>query len=186
MPLMNQGANHRLNLKASHRLALLFVAAVTITLLTANGNFAAAFFQSPVSPVEGQPPPAEEAPIPPSIEQAAPVAPPPDMPGAEQAAPPAELPASPVMPNAAPVAAPQPVPLPTLTRPNRVAPLPDNPADSSSNLIVDQAEFVDTVIVTTAYVWLCCGIILILLIPLIFLFLHIRGRSKILKEEQRF
>lgn len=53
----------------------------------------------------------------------------------------------------------------------------------SPNFILDQAELIDTVVVSTAYVWLCCGIGLFLLIPLVFLFLQIRGRTKIIKEE---
>ncbi|MCB0209437.1 MAG: hypothetical protein KDJ52_08910 [Anaerolineae bacterium] len=55
--------------------------------------------------------------------------------------------------------------------------------EGSRNFILDQAELIDTVVVSTAYVWLCCGIGLFLLIPLVFLFLQIRGRHKIIKEE---
>ena len=58
----------------------------------------------------------------------------------------------------------------------------DSESDASSNLILDQAEFIDSVVVSFAYVWLCCGVALILVIPLIFLFLQIRGRSKLYKE----
>lgn len=50
-------------------------------------------------------------------------------------------------------------------------------------LTLDQAELIDTVVVSTAYIWLCCGIGLFLLIPLAFLFLQIRGRTKIAREE---
>jgi hypothetical protein len=168
---MKQWANHSLNQRVPYRLILLFVAALTVTLVMADRNLTAeAFFQSPASPVE-------EPPQPPPVDLLPPQ--------------PDEVPVSPVMPgqpdNTAPSAAPLPAAVPTLPRPSRVAPLPGNaPEAGSSNLVVDQAEMIDTVVVTTAYVWLCCGIIAILLIPLIFLFLHIRGRSKILKEEQRF
>jgi ABC-type transport system involved in cytochrome c biogenesis permease component len=65
-----------------------------------------------------------------------------------------------------------------------VDPEPFDPQESEPNLVLDQAELVDSVVVSVAYVWLCCGIVLILLIPLVFLFLHIRGRSKLTKEEQ--
>jgi hypothetical protein len=51
-----------------------------------------------------------------------------------------------------------------------------------ANFILDRAEFIDTVVVSTAYVWLCCGIVIFLLIPLVFLFLQIRGRTKMSRE----
>jgi len=55
--------------------------------------------------------------------------------------------------------------------------------DGSSNFILDQAEFIDTVVVSGAYVWLCCGITFFLLIPLVFLFLQIRGQLKLRKKD---
>jgi hypothetical protein len=51
-----------------------------------------------------------------------------------------------------------------------------------ANFILDRAEFIDTVVVSTAYVWLCCGIVIFLMIPLVFLFLQIRGRTKMSRE----
>jgi cytoskeletal protein RodZ len=74
---------------------------------------------------------------------------------------------------------------PPLPEPER-RPIRESPAvtGEDAEMVVDEAEFIDTVVVSIAYVWLCCGIVLILVIPLIFLFLHIRGRSKIIKEEQ--
>lgn len=59
----------------------------------------------------------------------------------------------------------------------------DAEKEGSQNFILDQAELIDTVVVSTAYIWLCCGIGLFLLIPLVFLFLQIRGRTKIVREE---
>jgi hypothetical protein len=51
-----------------------------------------------------------------------------------------------------------------------------------ANFILDRAEFIDTMVVSTAYVWLCCGIVIFLMIPLVFLFLQIRGRTKMSRE----
>jgi hypothetical protein len=51
-----------------------------------------------------------------------------------------------------------------------------------SQFILDQAEFIDTVVVSGAYVWLCCGVGLFLLVPLALLFFYIRGRSKIINR----
>jgi hypothetical protein len=42
---------------------------------------------------------------------------------------------------------------------------------------------IDTVVVSSAYIWLCCGVSLFLLVPLFLLFVYIRGRSKIMQEE---
>ena len=51
-----------------------------------------------------------------------------------------------------------------------------------ANFIFNRAQFIDTVVVSTAYVWLCCGIVIFLMIPLVFLFLQIRGRTKMSRE----
>jgi hypothetical protein len=53
----------------------------------------------------------------------------------------------------------------------------------SHNFVLDRAEFIDTVVVSGAYVWACCGISLLLLVPLFLLILEIRGRSKIRRQE---
>ena len=58
-----------------------------------------------------------------------------------------------------------------------------NETGDSPNLTLDEIEFVDTVVVSGAYLWLCCGVILFLLVPIIMIILYIRGRSKISKEE---
>ena len=53
----------------------------------------------------------------------------------------------------------------------------------SQNFILDQIEFIDTVVVGGAYVWLCCGAALFLVVPLFIAVLYIRGRSKVSNEE---
>ncbi len=55
--------------------------------------------------------------------------------------------------------------------------------DDEPELVLNEAQMVDTFIIYGAWVWLCCGVMVFLLIPLAFLFLQIRGRSQILKEE---
>jgi hypothetical protein len=55
--------------------------------------------------------------------------------------------------------------------------------DGSPNFILDQIELIDTMAVSGAYVWLCCGIGLMLLTPLFFLILYVRGRSRILRDD---
>jgi hypothetical protein len=52
-------------------------------------------------------------------------------------------------------------------------PLP--PADANQP-IVNWVKFWDTIAVTLAYPWLCCGVALILLVPVVLLFLEIKGR----------
>jgi len=170
---------------------ILFLIAVAVTFAVSNNNvLAGAMLQSPVSPA-GQPPqpdtPAEAQPAPaqPNPQQAAP------QPQTDGAAIESVSPVSPVQPAAVqsadletpPELLPPPLPAPRQSQQDDSLYFDEEPPNDQS-LILDQAELIDTVVVSTAYVWLCCGIVLILLIPLIFLFLQIRGRSKILKEEQ--
>ncbi len=176
-------------------LALLFVAALTITFALSGADVTAeGLFQSPQSPVEVQPtavpPPAEPpTPIPPAPAEPAATVPPaqpqPELPAeAPVEAPPPAVDAAQPAPVDAGQAAPEgetPPPTPQERRPARNS---TTPAGDDPQMVVDQAEFIDTVVVSFAYIWLCCGIVLILVLPLLFLFLHIRGRSKILKEEQ--
>ncbi|MFC1975309.1 hypothetical protein ACFLXQ_02795 [Chloroflexota bacterium] len=154
----------------SGRLPLIFAIALFLTFLLASGNVTAEMlFQSPQSPPEQ--PPAEQPPA----EQ-----PPAEQPPAEQ--PPAEQPP-----------AEQPPGEPSITQ----EPLPQEPLqpvetgdetfpedeEVPSDLVLDEAELIDSIIVSGASVWLCCGIILLLLVPLSLLLLYIRGRSKIAQEE---
>jgi hypothetical protein len=50
------------------------------------------------------------------------------------------------------------------------------PADGPGAAIINWVKFWDTMAVTVAYPWLCCGVGLLLLVPLVFLFLEIKGR----------
>ncbi len=51
-------------------------------------------------------------------------------------------------------------------------------AKSVSQSIVNWAKFWDTAVVAVAYPWLCCGIILLLLVPVGLLYLEIKGRRR--------
>jgi len=166
------------------RLVLFFVLAVSITLVISdNSVIADVLLQSPASPVEqppaDQPPPSQEQPQQPAPEQSE---------AQPQTNEPVTEIVSPVSPIEAETVVVEPLPIPP------VEPQPyqsrlqdetayDDEASGESNFVLDQAELIDTVVVSTAYVWLCCGFMLLLLIPLVFIFLQIRGRSKILKEE---
>lgn len=193
---------------------LLAAAILVSALVTNGSVEAEMLFQSPASPVDGaaepppppqppQPPPPTPEPIPaepppPEPVQTAPTLPPPEpieqppaqpvAPQPQQAQPGAPQPVSPLAtaaPGVAQPAEPLPPPLPEPTRASRQSSFSEPAAKSDGqSLILDQAELIDTVVVSTAYIWLCCGIIIILLIPLIFLFLQIRGRSKINKLNQ--
>jgi len=179
------------------RLSLLLVIALLLTFLLATGNVTAErLFQSPPSPpappptqepAPPQPEPAQPAPEQPATEQPAPEQPAPAQPSTEQ--PPTQQPA-PQTPALQPVS--------PLTMPPGQEPLPEESVipvgagkDSSASvdeaeapgLALDRAELIDTIIVSGAYIWFCCGIILIPLIPLTLLFLYIRGRRKIIEEE---
>ncbi len=135
--------------------------------------------QAPVEQPPAEQPPAEQAPV----EQPPAEQPPAEPAPAEQSPP--EQPASDIAPPAAEPAAPtappeQPVPQP-ISREREEAPL--NEEEGSSNFILDQVELIDTVVVSGAYIWLCCGVGLFLFVPLLLLFVYIRGRSKIIQEQ---
>jgi hypothetical protein len=92
-----------------------------------------------------------------------------------EAAPPAVEagnPAAPLPPTAEPV-----------RREREEEPIEPEESGGPSQFILDQAELIDTVVVSGAYIWLCCGVSLFLLVPLALLFVYIRGRSKIIREE---
>ena len=194
---MNQQTLQSIGLR---RLAVLFIVAIFITLFVSNGALAGALFQSPVSPVveEAQPvqpePFAPDAPVeqndPPSEEgsqsEPLPVEPVPfeSAPVEEPVVEPDTQFGSPVIPDE-PVGSDPAVAQPAAAEPRPVRLARDDSTEDggSPNFILDQAELIDTVVVSTAYVWLCCGIGLFLLIPLVFLFLQIRGRTKMTREE---
>jgi len=65
-------------------------------------------------------------------------------------------------------------------------PTTEPPANKGrSNLIFDQAEFIDTIALVGSWIWLCCGICLFLLVPLMMLLLQIRGHSQLKSKQQR-
>jgi len=163
------------------RLVLFFMLAIFITLAVSdNSVIADMLLQSPISPVEQ--PPADQPPPPQQ--------PVPEQPEAQPQSnePVTEIvsPVSPIEVESVPIIEPAPVqpaePQPYQSRERDEAAY-DDAENGESNFILDQAELIDTVVVSTAYIWLCCGFMLLLLIPLVFIFLQIRGRSKILKEE---
>jgi hypothetical protein len=115
-------------------------------------------------------------------EQPAPEQSSPEQPAPEQSSP--EQPAieqSPVQPSD------EAAPAPTLEPLGPLGPAEefDNsiPSLQDSPMVLDRAELIDSIVVSGAYIWLCCGVILLLLIPLFMLILYIRGRSKIVNED---
>lgn len=189
------------------RLALLFIASVLLTLGIAGGDAAAGrLFQSPQSPPAAPPPAIEQqaqppsADLPPAVEpaQPAPAEPAQPPPAVEQAQPEAQqvipeqpqsnAPAEPLVPaaeEAQPFQDQAPAEPDTGRSPDTSrdpAGLEEEPSDSQ-NFIMDRAEFIDSVIVSGAYIWACCGIGLLLLVPVFLLVLEIRGRSKIRRQD---
>ena len=142
--------------------------------------------QPPAAPPPAEQPPAEQPPV-----EQAPVEQPPAEQSPAEPAPveqaPTEQPASDIAPSAAEPAAPtaapeQPIPEP-IRREREEAPPDVGAEEGSSNFILDQVELIDTVVVSGAYIWLCCGVGLFLFVPLLLLFVYIRGRSKITQEQ---
>jgi hypothetical protein len=171
-------------------LASLLVVAVLCTLwINANQVEAHTLFQSPQSPpppAEALPPPEQPPAAPPPAEQPPAAAPPVEQPQVAQPTPvqPAiEAAPPPVQQNPAPAAPDQPEER-TSRRDRDNTPPNEAESGSKTGFSFDQAEFIDTAVVSGAYIWLCCGVILLLLTPLGLLFLYIQGRSKIIKEER--
>ena len=192
------------------RLAGLLLVAIVLSLWIVNSSVTAdSLFQSPASPIEqpqaqeqppAQPPPAQE---PPPVEQQPQPTPPQPASQPQQPQPTLQQPAAPEQPangsqttedTSAPSPAPQepapeslspaePVSTPGRSSRNRAVEEPSASTDESHNFILDQVEFIDSVVVSGAYIWLCCGVMLFLLVPIFMLVLYIRGRSKLGPED---
>ncbi|MGC8878193.1 MAG: hypothetical protein ACP5R2_03115 [Anaerolineae bacterium] len=153
-------------------------------------------FPVEVSPLE--PPPPVELPMPADM-------PPEEMPPTPQEVPQPEVPPQeevvppePVAPPPVEVPAPspqlQPVPAtpaaPARTRPASPGLLIDEPVAQPpqeeekapvpriDQVVINWTKFWDTVVLYVSYPWLCCGILLLLGVPLAFLMLEIRGRRR--------
>lgn len=180
------------------RLVLLFAVSIVFTAWIKNTDATAGLlFQSPQSsPVEQ--PPAEQPPVQqPPAEQPPASQPAPEQPVEQPASQPAPAEQSPdveAIPSESPLAEPD---SETLIAPGEALPESIGPDDTGSvefdvneeteggvrNFILDRVELIDTIVVSGAYIWLCCGVILFLLVPVFMLILYIRGRSKIMQEE---
>jgi hypothetical protein len=87
-----------------------------------------------------------------------------------------ETPAEPSMePTEPPTAVPEP------TTPVEADEAPDTPLPpevGTNQPIINWVKFWDTMAVTFAYPWLCCGVTLLLMVPVVLLFLEIKGRRR--------
>lgn len=57
---------------------------------------------------------------------------------------------------------------------------PDN--GGGKRFSFDRAEYIDTLIIFGSWIWLCCGILIFLSVPLLLLLLQIRGSSLLRKQ----
>jgi hypothetical protein len=120
----------------------------------------------PAQPAQAQPP------VPPAPPAAQPQQPPPAPPTAPPSAgqPPAGQAPAPPPP---PAAQPQPVtPVP------QVAPPAAEEQGGSGEVVIDNGLLIDSILVYVSYGWLCCGILLFILIPIVFLGLYIWGAQR--------
>lgn len=131
---------------------------------------------TPVPTETPVPPPEPTAtPLPPEATAAAP-AETPEAPSEGSPSVPVETPASPTeAPDEAPEAV-EPTPA-TLKEPEgeEEAPSPEE----SSQLIFNWGVFLNTVIVTLSYVWICCGVCALVGTPLVFLLLYAGGKRRL-------
>lgn len=161
-PLLSAVSKHLSTFAKAMRSVFPFIlAALAVTLLVnSQPRLVYSFFQSPVDTPEATatslptdtPAPAEPAnaaaptPLPVPTNTPRPEAPPPELP-----------------PPPAPVEGAQ----TTETQP----PLP--PEDSG--VVINEVKLIDTIVQWFAWLWLCAGVGIILLVPIIFLFLQLRG-----------
>ena len=183
------------------RLLFFLMAASVLAFLLIDGTVAAeVLLQSPQSPPAEEPQPEPPTPTPPPP----PPTPVPTEPPVEEAAPvqqeptkadPIEPPQVEPTPTIPPEPTPTPLPSPTEPQPTQPIPQPE-PVDlrgdganfeaeeeGGPNFILDQIELIDTIAISGAYLWLCCGVGLLLSLPIFLLILYVRGRSRILQEE---
>jgi hypothetical protein len=173
-------------------IALLSVSLVSVVVVDAGPiPFQSSPQPPPAQPAEQPPPAPPPADTPPPAEQPPPLPPPPtDTPPPAQ---PAEQPAptSPVSPEAT-TAPPQPIEEPTAeaaqeeegdltaTESARRERGPEEPNDSSSGSAIDWTLFVETVLETVGYFWLCCGGLALVAFPIVLAAAYFVGRKRLL------
>jgi hypothetical protein len=181
----------RRNLMATVVLLPLLLVSLLLTsaLFAGQGGVSASqVFQSPV-----QPPPAPTQPkLPPKVPA------PPKVPKPTQNQPPALTP-TPTQPQKAAPSAPAPTqPAPAATRTQQPAqptattqptsrrpeaataakPKPEPVIPDENEVVVDSGLLIDSILVYISYVWLCCGVIAFISIPIIFLALYVWGSQQ--------
>lgn len=128
---------------------------------------------TPAPPTQPTPTPVPPTPVPPT-QAPAPTAGALSQPTPTAVQPTQPVPTSPIAPTMSPTVAILPALTPT-PLPSPPTPTPQ-PASGANQPIVNWVKFWDTIAVTLAYPWLCCGVALLLLVPVGLLFLEIKGR----------
>ncbi len=126
----------------------------------------------PPTSTPAPPPPPTSTPIPPTPAPTTVVPTPTPIPG--QPTQPAPSPTVPL--TATPTVLAFPTQTPTLPPPPPTPTLVQISGGSANEPIINWVKFWDTVAVTLAYPWLCCGVALLLLVPVVLLYLEIKGR----------
>jgi hypothetical protein len=164
--------------KSLSSLVPLMLVSLLLGLLLAGNDVvgASSLFQSPTEPPTREeptaPPPEPTATPVPTETPVPPTAPPP--PPEATATAPAETPTSPAeAPSEAPEAA-EPTPT-TMEEPAEEPP----PSEESSPLIFNWGVFLNTVIVTLSYAWICCGVCGLVGTPLAFILLYLGGKRRL-------
>jgi len=131
---------------------------------------------TPVPPQQPTATPVQPTPVPPTPAPAPTTAVPPAQPTPTQMQPTQPVPGSLITPMMSPT----PLILPALTPTPLLLPPTSTPQPGSggNQPIVNWVKFWDTIAVTLAYPWLCCGVALLLMVPVVLLFLEIKGRRR--------
>lgn len=148
--------------------------------------------QPPPQPPAQQSPPTPTPPPPPSEggrQQPERVPPPEPLPPIQPPAQPEQLPPPaaaeptqppPPQPEQAPPAEPPPPEQNVDAAPPTPIPPPPRPAEESgpAEVVIDSGLLIDSILVYISYVWLCCGVILFITIPIVFLLLYVVGSRR--------
>lgn len=143
---------------------------ITILLATSTVTAETALFQSPP----------EEPPPTPILEPTA-IPLPTDTPNPIDTPEP-ELPATDLPISTPSLAEPGPQPEPILPGVNDFPQIEEPDNGRGNRFSFDRAEFIDTFIIFGSWIWLCCGILIFLSVPLLLLLLQIRGSSLLRKQ----
>jgi len=164
----------RRNISIAATLLPLMLLAVFASLVLFNGDgdvAASQLFQSPLSPGQEEPPPTPtpEKVLPPTV-------PPPPATPTPVPPPPTETPPPVVVIEPEETQPAATLPPEVIVVPSPSQPVPVNPGQAE--VVIDSGLLIDSILVYISYAWLCCGVTIFIMIPILFLVLYVWGSQR--------